>query len=136
MGVFEVGWPTCIAIIERVAVERFAMLVSDVGVGLGHLQVADTAVLLVTMVLHNKLAIVGDNFAVIGIRVMLPDFCWSNLDANSRWQVWIIKGGTFQGCWCRSFNRKGASRLFIVNEFRCKLPNELAGISLDRVQAL
>ena len=42
-------------------------LVSAVGAGVGRLQVANTAALLVTMVLHNRLAIVGDNVLRRGV---------------------------------------------------------------------
>ena len=78
----EVGWPTGVAVPRRVAVERFAVLVSAVGAGVGRLQVADTAALLVTMVPHNRLAIVGDNLAILFAWVLLPDHHWSDVDAS------------------------------------------------------
>ena len=57
-------------------------IVSAVGAGMGRLQVAETASLLVTIVLHDRLALVGDNIAVLGAWVLLPDFCRSDVDAN------------------------------------------------------
>ena len=57
MGNIKVGLPAGVAVPGRVAVDRFAVLVSVVGAGVGRLQVADTAALLVTTVPHNRLAI-------------------------------------------------------------------------------
>ena len=58
------------------------MLVGAMGAGVGRLQVADTAVLLVTTVPHDRLAIVADNFAVLGAWVLLRDLCRNDVDAS------------------------------------------------------
>ena len=125
MGMVEVGWPTGVAVLGRVAVERFAVLVGAVGAGVGRLQVADTVALLVTTVPHDRLAIVGDNLAILFVWVLLPDLRWSDVDASGGWRAWIISRWTLQGCRSWGINRMAASSLVVVNELYYQLPNEL-----------
>ena len=92
MDVVKVDLPAGVTIFRVMTVERFAVLVLAVGASVGRLHRAYTAALLVTTVPYNRLAIVGDNFAILFAWVLLPDLCWGDVVASGGWRAWIISG--------------------------------------------
>lgn len=54
---------------------------------MGRLQIADTAVLLFMTFMHDRLAIIGDDCAILGAWVLLPGLGWSDVNAIGGWRA-------------------------------------------------